>query len=80
MMAVTGQTIAYAAVQVSQRCQHLLINSHSYMHSQTHFALSSVKSWSSKDGEFNYEVFFNNIMDLFETLRPMTRTCGLLKP
>ncbi|KAF8486977.1 hypothetical protein DFH94DRAFT_687459 [Russula ochroleuca] len=61
MMAVTGQTIAYAAVQ-------------------THFALSSVKSWSSKDGEFNYEVFFNNIMDLFETLRPMTRTCGLLKP
>jgi hypothetical protein len=37
------------------------------MLSQTRFALSSVESWSSEDGEFDYEAFFNNIVDLFET-------------
>ena len=34
---------------------------------QTRFALSSVESWYFEDGEFNYETFFDNIVDLFET-------------
>ena len=34
---------------------------------QTCFALSSIESWYFEDGEFNYETFFDNIVDLFET-------------
>ncbi|KAI6013029.1 hypothetical protein EDC04DRAFT_2579635, partial [Pisolithus marmoratus] len=33
---------------------------------QLHFALSSCGAWQVVDGEFNYEMFYNNIVDFFE--------------
>ncbi|KAG1827384.1 uncharacterized protein BJ212DRAFT_1294674 [Suillus subaureus] len=30
------------------------------------FALSSITSWRTVDGDFNYQIFWNNIIDLFE--------------
>ncbi|KAG2111769.1 hypothetical protein BD769DRAFT_1364866 [Suillus cothurnatus] len=33
---------------------------------QVRFALSSVSSWRTVDGDFDYEVFWNNIVDFFE--------------
>ncbi|KAG1728231.1 hypothetical protein EDB19DRAFT_1642556 [Suillus lakei] len=33
---------------------------------KVHFALSSVSSWHTVDGDFNYEAFWNNIVDFFE--------------
>ncbi|KAI6146754.1 hypothetical protein BKA82DRAFT_152498, partial [Pisolithus tinctorius] len=30
------------------------------------FALSSCESWQIKDEDFNYEVFYQNIIDYFE--------------
>jgi hypothetical protein len=38
------------------------------------FALSSVTSWRSVDGDFDYEVFWSNIVDFFEDVPgPVTR-------
>ncbi|KAG2336251.1 hypothetical protein BDR05DRAFT_896959, partial [Suillus weaverae] len=38
------------------------------------FTLSSVSSWRTMDGDFDYEVFWNNIMDFFEEVPgPVTR-------
>ncbi|KAG1736177.1 hypothetical protein EDD22DRAFT_787567 [Suillus occidentalis] len=33
---------------------------------KVHFALSSVTSWCTVDSDFNYEAFWNNIVDFFE--------------
>ncbi|KAG1730492.1 hypothetical protein EDD22DRAFT_788685 [Suillus occidentalis] len=33
---------------------------------QIRFALSSITSWRTIDGDFNYEMFWNNIVDFFE--------------
>ncbi|KAI6011965.1 hypothetical protein EDC04DRAFT_2609640 [Pisolithus marmoratus] len=33
---------------------------------QLHFALSSCGAWQVVDGKFNYEMFYNNIVDFFE--------------
>ncbi|KAI5984695.1 hypothetical protein EDC04DRAFT_2549620, partial [Pisolithus marmoratus] len=32
------------------------------------FALSSCGAWRVVDGEFNYETFYNNIVDFFEVV------------
>ncbi|KAG2109689.1 uncharacterized protein F5147DRAFT_772974 [Suillus discolor] len=37
-----------------------------YIVCQVHFALSSVSSWRTIDGDFDYEGFWNNIVDFFE--------------
>ncbi|KAG1834162.1 hypothetical protein EV424DRAFT_1310404 [Suillus variegatus] len=38
------------------------------------FALSSVSSWRTVDGDFDYEVFWNNIVDFFEDVPgPVTK-------
>ncbi|KAG1765799.1 hypothetical protein EDD22DRAFT_950921 [Suillus occidentalis] len=39
-----------------------------YVVCQVRFALSSVSSWRTVDGDFDYEVFWNNIMDFFENV------------
>ncbi|KAG2130264.1 hypothetical protein DEU56DRAFT_914892 [Suillus clintonianus] len=39
-----------------------------YVVCQVRFALSSVSSWRTVDGDFDYEVFWNNIVDYFEVL------------
>lgn len=33
---------------------------------QVRFALSSLSSWRTVDGDFDYESFWNNIVDYFE--------------
>ncbi|KAI9455109.1 hypothetical protein HD554DRAFT_1988088, partial [Boletus coccyginus] len=33
---------------------------------QLHFALSSCNFWTIKDDNFNYELFYHNIIDWFE--------------
>ncbi|KAG1771345.1 hypothetical protein EV702DRAFT_1270886 [Suillus placidus] len=37
-----------------------------YVVCQVRFALSSVSSWRTVDGDFNYEAFWNNTVDFFE--------------
>ncbi|KAG2120361.1 hypothetical protein BD769DRAFT_1671794 [Suillus cothurnatus] len=37
-----------------------------YVVCQVRFALSSVSSWRTVDGDFDYEVFWNNVVDFFE--------------
>ncbi|KAG1886675.1 hypothetical protein F4604DRAFT_1917489 [Suillus subluteus] len=37
-----------------------------YVACQVRFALSNVSSWRTVDGDFDYEVFWNNIVDFFE--------------
>ncbi|KAG2091707.1 hypothetical protein BD769DRAFT_1679292 [Suillus cothurnatus] len=37
-----------------------------YVVCQVRFALSSISSWHTIDGDFDYETFWNNIMDFFE--------------
>ncbi|KAG2154312.1 uncharacterized protein EDB93DRAFT_1081598 [Suillus bovinus] len=41
---------------------------------QVRFSLSSISSWCTVDGDFDYEVFCNNIVDFFEDVPgPITR-------
>lgn len=35
---------------------------------QVHFALSSISSWHTVDGDFNYEIFWCNIIDFCENV------------
>ncbi|KAG2107802.1 hypothetical protein BD769DRAFT_1366134 [Suillus cothurnatus] len=37
-----------------------------YTACQMRFALSSITSWRNVDGDFDYEIFWNNIVDFFE--------------
>ncbi|KAG2105141.1 hypothetical protein BD769DRAFT_1676071 [Suillus cothurnatus] len=50
-----------------------------YVVCQVRFALSSVTSWRTVDGDFDYEIFWNNIVDFFEDVPgPVTR-CRVTK-
>ncbi|KAG1902224.1 uncharacterized protein F5891DRAFT_949338, partial [Suillus fuscotomentosus] len=45
-----------------------------YIVCQVHFALSSITSWCTVDGDFDYEAFWCNILDFFEDVPgPVTR-------
>ena len=59
---VTPQTIAYAACQVSLELHRgsLLTKV------QARFALSTIETWSVKDGSFDYKIFYARIIELFE--------------
>ncbi|KAG1812252.1 uncharacterized protein BJ212DRAFT_1276965, partial [Suillus subaureus] len=37
-----------------------------YIACQVRFALSCITSWCTVDGDFNYQLFWNNIVDFFE--------------
>ncbi|KAG1720163.1 uncharacterized protein EDB91DRAFT_1088934 [Suillus paluster] len=39
-----------------------------YVVCQVHFALSNMSSWHTVDGDFDYEGFWNNIVDFFEDI------------
>ncbi|KAG2748517.1 hypothetical protein P692DRAFT_20874833 [Suillus brevipes Sb2] len=39
-----------------------------YVTCQVRFALSSLSSWRTVDGDFNYEVFWSNVVDFFEDI------------
>lgn len=72
MKKVTPRAIAYVVCHVSKfyccRVQNLTFKW------QVRFALSSVSSWHTVDGDFDYEVFWNNIVDFFEDIPgPVTR-------
>lgn len=72
MKKVTPRAIAYIVCQVRFlfyfRVQHLTV------HWQVRFALSSVSSWRTVDGDFDYEAFWCNIVDFFEDVPgPVTR-------
>lgn len=66
MEKVTPRSIAYIACQVSCNIwSNLLYIFTTYWH-QVRFALSSVTSWRSMDGDFDYEQFWRTIVDFFE--------------
>ncbi|KAG1842563.1 hypothetical protein C8R48DRAFT_619498, partial [Suillus tomentosus] len=45
-----------------------------YIVCQVHFALSCVSSWRTVDGDFDYELFWNNVVDYFEVVPgPVTK-------
>jgi hypothetical protein len=78
MRKVTPRAIAYVVCQVSMDYDYVTIDpSHSVW--QVRFALSSVTSWRTVDGDFDYEIFWNNIVDFFEDVPgPVTR-CRVTK-
>ncbi|KAG2111813.1 hypothetical protein BD769DRAFT_1364792 [Suillus cothurnatus] len=43
------------------------------------FALSSVTSWRTVDGDFDYEIFWNNIVDFFEAVPGPVAQCRVNK-
>jgi hypothetical protein len=72
MKKVTPRAIAYVTCQVSNYQFHYV--HHLILTRKVRFALSSVTSWRSVDGDFDYEVFWNNIVDFFEDVPgPVTR-------
>ncbi|KAG2047801.1 hypothetical protein BDR06DRAFT_1029304 [Suillus hirtellus] len=42
---------------------------------KVHFALSGVTSWRTVDGDFDYEMFWNNIVDFFEDVPGPVAQC-----
>jgi hypothetical protein len=64
MRSVQPRAITYVAVQASLFLFHLvhLLT----VELQLRFALSSCTFWSIKDDNFDYEVFYHNIVDWFE--------------
>lgn len=64
MHKVTPRSIAYASCQVSGNFLFSLLNTKTMY--QLQFALSSVTSWRSVDGDFDYVPFWQNIVDFFE--------------
>ncbi|KAG2029441.1 hypothetical protein BDR03DRAFT_880767, partial [Suillus americanus] len=46
---------------------------------QVHFALSSISSWRTIDGDFDYEGFWNNVVDFFEDVPGPVTKCRVDK-
>ncbi|KAG2089228.1 uncharacterized protein F5147DRAFT_587287, partial [Suillus discolor] len=65
MHKVSPRSIAYVACQVSDFVLHL-ISDNVILCSQLRFALSSMTSWRSVDGDFDYVQFWYHIVDFFE--------------
>lgn len=61
MKKVTPHAIAYIVCQVSN--YYYLNIQHLTLVWKVHFALSCVSSWCAVDGDFNYEAFWNKIVD-----------------
>jgi len=62
-MCDTARAIAYAAVQV---CSSLCPPSWLTSHCKLHFALNDATHWNSHYNGFNYEEFYEFIIDFFE--------------
>jgi len=62
---VTPRSVAYAAAQVSL-AKFILGRVDSADQSQLHFALQSASHWRRIYDDFNYEEFYNFIVDYFE--------------
>ncbi|KAG2140325.1 hypothetical protein BD769DRAFT_1662863 [Suillus cothurnatus] len=50
-----------------------------YVICQVRFALSSVTSWRTVDGDFDYKIFWNNIVDFFEAVPGPAAQCRVTK-
>jgi len=59
----TPKTIAYAAAMVGPSTRLCTANALSI---QARFMMSSVETWNKRDGKFNLERFWHNIVQLFE--------------
>ncbi|KAG2103166.1 hypothetical protein BD769DRAFT_1323713, partial [Suillus cothurnatus] len=46
---------------------------------KVHFALSSITSWHTVDGDFDYKIFWNNIVDFFEAVPGPVTQCRVNK-
>ncbi|KAG1730634.1 hypothetical protein EDD22DRAFT_960691 [Suillus occidentalis] len=64
MKKVTPRSIAYIACQFEQ---------------QVRFALLNVSSWRTIDGNFDYEAFWNNVVDFFENVPGPVTKCRVKK-
>jgi len=60
---VTARAIAYAAVQVCSTLHH---PSWLTLHRKLHFALNDATYWNRDYNGFNYEEFYEFIIDFFE--------------
>jgi hypothetical protein len=58
-----------------QEFYKLILTSHlNQFERQVRFALSNVSSWRTIDGDFDYEAFWNNVVDFFENVPgPVTK-------
>ena len=73
---VTPRSIAYAAAQVSP-VQFVLRHADDADRTQLHFALQSASHWRRVYDDFNYEEFYNFIVDYFEAdMSPVTKNEG----
>ncbi|KAG2352736.1 hypothetical protein BDR07DRAFT_1228081, partial [Suillus spraguei] len=45
---------------------NFIIHLHCHVYLQVRFALSSITSWWSMDGDFDYQQFWRTIIDFFE--------------
>jgi hypothetical protein len=66
MQKVSARSIAYVSCQVSGIFFMSLPSTNNIYHVQLRFALSSVTSWRSVDGDFDYIQFWHIIVDFFE--------------
>ncbi|KAG1763644.1 hypothetical protein EV702DRAFT_1051745 [Suillus placidus] len=75
MKKVTPRSIAYVACQVRKNFSyHIDVPRLNKFERQVHFALSNVTSWRTVDGNFDYEAFWNNVVDFFENVPgPVTK-------
>lgn len=64
LTALSPRMIAYMAVQVSFPCHYLVFCS--YVAHQTRFAFSSMEAWAVMDNDFDYSIFYWNIVSLFD--------------
>ncbi|KAG2131929.1 hypothetical protein BD769DRAFT_1666406 [Suillus cothurnatus] len=46
-----------------------------YIVCQVRFALSGITSWHTVEGDFNYEMFWNNVVDFFEDVPGLVAQC-----
>ena len=63
---VTARAIAYAAVQVHRPLRHHSSPSITHASSKLHFSLCDATHWMSHYNGFNYEEFYEFVVDFFE--------------
>jgi len=73
MRSVQPCAIAYIAVQVRSSVIAAINLVVLTIDPKVHFALSSSSFWELKDDNFDYEIFYHNIVDWFECPRSQAR-------
>ena len=71
MKSVSPHAIAYITVQVWFPYFIRDVMSVLILVFKLHFALSSCGTWQITDGEFDYDTFYNNIVDFFESIETL---------